>query len=95
MYGPWGYFPFWQLIVLVLFFSFIFRPRGNRRADRAFDDFNERHLKDKEIYEEALDAAEDKIEDLEDRIRVLEKIITDTHKSQTLADEIESLRKKA
>jgi phage shock protein A len=66
-----------------------------------FDEFNSTHSREKATYEEALDAyeqdldnAEAKIEKLEDRIRVLERIVTDEHKTNSLADEIDNLRQK-
>lgn len=97
-YGPWGL-DFWQIIIMVCVFFWLFKPRSSRRFDRAFDDFRDRHQKDKaayeeamDAYEEALDAAEDKIEKLEDRIRVLERIVTDTHQATSLAEEIDNLR---
>lgn len=42
--------------------------------------------------EEALADRDDRIARLEERIRVLERIVTDTHKSHVLSEEIESLR---
>ena len=36
---------------------------------------------------------DDRANALEERVRVLEKIITDTHSSQALSDEIENLKK--
>ena len=98
MYGPWGM-EFWQLIVLVWLFAWMFKPHQSRRFDRAFEDFNKRHNKEKEsmdealdAYEDALEAAETKIEKLEERIRVLERIVTDEHASSSLSEKIDNLR---
>lgn len=97
-YGPWGL-EFWQIIFMVLVFSWAFRPSGSRRFSRIFDDFHKRHAREREdmekaldAYEDALEAAEDKIDQLEDRIRVLERIVTDNHKSDSLSEKINNLK---
>lgn len=44
------------------------------------------------LVEKAMAERDTEMQDLKDRIIVLEKIITDTHKSHSLAEEIERLR---
>jgi len=48
----------------------------------------------KHMLAEELADRDDKANALEERIRVLEKIVTDTHKSHALSEEIDSLEKK-
>jgi hypothetical protein len=45
-----------------------------------------------DAHEEDLNTAERKIDDLEERVQVLERIVTDDHKSNSLKEEIENLR---
>lgn len=100
-YGPWGM-SFWEIFILLWLVMWFFKPRDSKRWENRFDEFNSIHSRDKAVYEETLDAyeadldaAEAKIEKLEARIRVLEKIVTDEHQKNSLADEIEKLRGKA
>jgi hypothetical protein len=44
------------------------------------------------MLEKAMAERDTEINNLRERVEVLEKIVTDTHKSSTLADEIERLR---
>jgi hypothetical protein len=44
------------------------------------------------MFEKAASERDDKIRKLEDRVAVLEKIVTDSHGASKLADEIERLR---
>lgn len=97
-YGPWGM-EFWQLITLVIVFALFFKPRDSKRFDRVFADFHKRHGKEKasyeeamEAYEDALDSCESHIQNLQERIKILERIVTDNHKPQSLAEEINNLR---
>lgn len=97
-YGPWGL-SFWEIIILVMVFSMFFKPRDSKKVDKLFDDFSRRQHKEKEAYEEvldayeeALDACEINIEKLEARTRVLERIVTDTHQSASLSEEIDNLK---
>ena len=45
------------------------------------------------MLEKAMSARDQEISNLKERIEVLEKIITDQHQSNSLADEIETLRR--
>lgn len=47
------------------------------------------------LLEKAMEERDVEIRQLRERIEVLEKIVTDTHKSSSLADEIERLRDKS
>lgn len=96
-YGPWGL-GFWEILILVFVFASIFKP-NNKHVDEKFANFSEKNKKDKkdldqtlDAYEEDLDVAERKIEDLEERVRVLERIVTDEHKSSSLKEEIDQLK---
>lgn len=100
-YGPWGL-DFWEFFILVWLVLWFFKPKDSKRFDRIFDEFNSTHARDKASYEEALDAyeedlesAEAKIDKLEARIRVLERIVTDEHKKESLADQIDNLRQQS
>ncbi|MES2626264.1 MAG: hypothetical protein V4628_13350 [Pseudomonadota bacterium] len=44
------------------------------------------------MMEKAMEDRDREVQDLKDRIAVLEKIVTDNHKSDSLAEEIERLR---
>ena len=44
------------------------------------------------MMEKAMEERDNEVQDLKDRIAVLEKIVTDNHHSNSLADEIEKLR---
>jgi len=96
-YGPWGL-DFWELLILVWLVIWIFKPRESRQWDRMFADFSAQHEKEKAAVEDSLNAyeadlgkAEARIDPLEEHIRVLERIVTDEHKTRSLADEIDSL----
>ena len=96
-YGPWGL-DFWELLILVWLVIWIFKPRESRQWDRMFADFSTQHEKEKAAVEDSLDGyeadlgkAEAQIDPLEERIRVLERIVTDEHKTRSLADKIDSL----
>ena len=95
-YGPWGL-GFWEILILVFVFASFFKPSG-KRYDEMFEDFSEQNKKEKkdldkvlDAYEEDLDTAERKIDELEERVRVLERIVTDEHKSSSLKDKINYL----
>lgn len=100
-YGPWGL-SFWEFFILLWLVLWFFKPKDSKRVDRMFDEFQSEHAREKasleetlDAYEADLDSAEDKIEKLEARIRVLERIVTDEHnrhKKDALSEEIESLR---
>ena len=44
------------------------------------------------MMEKAMEERDNELQDLKDRVAVLEKIVTDNHQSNSLADEIERLR---
>ena len=100
-YGPWGM-GFWEFFILLWLVLWFLKPRDSKRWENMWNDFNSTHAQEKAGYEETmdayeadLDAAEARIEKLEERIRVLERIVTDEHKTNSLADEIDNLRKQA